>query len=204
MITHTRVFVEDLAKLNSIRDHCGFRGIAWVVRSLLEQQATNIATVEAIMNERVPVVLTGRPLAGKSYFVKQELLPALNNNPVLIIDVQNEYKELRQIGFDIFGFDFANFNEHVRFVPNSQSMVGESEVSSLFSNLEMKRELLSQWTIITEEAQAFKNVPCFVRFLYGSRHILRKMVVVTPQTDCFQGLKTVTALSKTEKKFDSF
>jgi len=77
---------------------------------------------------------------------------------------------------------------------NKQSMVAESEVSSLFANLEMKREQLSRWIIIVEEAQSFKNIASFVRFLYGSRHITKKMVVVTPQTDAFQGLMTLTII----------
>jgi hypothetical protein len=194
MVTHTRIFESDLEKVNSIRDQCGFRGSAWVIHSLLESQAENIATVEAIMKDRVPVVLTGKPLSGKSYFVKNKLLPSLTGSPVLVIDVQNEYDSLRKIGFDIFGLDFENFTDHIRFMPNSQSMVAESEIASLFSNLEMKRETLSKWTIIIEEGQAFKTCAPFVRFLYGSRHIVRKMVVVTPQTDSFLGLFTLRIL----------
>jgi hypothetical protein len=173
---------------NIIRDQCGFRGSAWVIHSLLESQATNIATVDAIMDSRVPVILTGKPLSGKTTFVKEKLLPSLNGTPVLLLDVKNEYQKLRPVGFDIFSLDFENFNEHVRFIPNKQSMVAESEVGSLFANLEMKREVLLKWTIIVEEGQAFRNVPPFVKFLYCSRHMVRKMIVLTPQIDAFQGL----------------
>jgi hypothetical protein len=193
-VTHTRIFTEDLTKINQIRDSSGFRSTAWVLHSLLEVQAKNLATVESIMNERVPVILVGKPLAGKSYFIKNKLLVSLEGSPVLVIDVQNEYENLKKIGFDIFALDFTNFKEHVRFVPNSQSMVSESEIGSLFSNLEMKRDNLSKLTIIVEEGQAFKNIAPLVRFLYGSRHIVRKMVMITPQVDCFQGLTTFTVM----------
>lgn len=193
--THVRIFTEDRTRLSTIRNECGFRSSAYVLHSLLEQQAKNAATVEAIMDSRAPVVVTGKPLAGKSFFIKNKLLPALTGNPVLLIDVQNEYTNLKKIGFDIFGLNFENYTEHVRFAPNTQSMVAESEISSLFSNLEMKKEVLSNWVIIAEESQSFKTLAPFVRFLYGSRHIVRKMIVVTPQTDCFQGLTTLTVLS---------
>jgi len=36
-------------------------------------------------------------------------------------------------------------------------------------------------------------VPAFAKFLYGSRHVVRKMIAVTPQTDAFQGLETLMA-----------
>jgi len=51
---------------------------------------------------------------------------------------------------------------------------------------------MSRWIIIVEEAHSYKNVSAFTKFLYGSRHIVRKMVAVTPQTDAFQGLVTLT------------
>jgi hypothetical protein len=194
LVTHTRVLEEDLAKLNSIRDQCGFRGVAWVVHSLLEQQAANVATIEAIMNERVPVVLTGKPLSGKSYFVKNKLLPSLSGSPVLLIDSLSEYTDVKTIGFDIFGINFGKCNEHLRFIPNSQSRVAETEVEALFSNLDMKRNNLADWSIIVEEAQAYANVASFTKFLYSSRHYLRKMVVVSPKTDAFLGLVTLTIL----------
>jgi len=55
----------------------------------------------------------------------------------------------------------------------------------------MRRSELSEWTIVVEEAHTFKNVSVFTKFLYGSRHIVRKMVAVTPQTDAYQGLVTL-------------
>jgi len=175
-----------------IKKSVGFKNIAWVIRGLLEEQAENLASVEAIMNGRVPVVLTGMPLSGKTFFVKQKLLPSLEGNPVLVIDIWDEHKELRNIGYDIYGLNFKDFNEQVRFVPNTQGRVAETEVEGIFAHLDMKRNEMSKWIIIVEEAHAFKNVPVFTKFLYGSRHVVRKMVAVTPQTDAFQGLVTLT------------
>lgn len=190
--THIRVWKNDHQKLMKIKRSVGFKNIAWVVRGLLEEQAKNLASVEAIMNGRVPVVLTGKPLCGKTFFVKQKLLPSLKGNPVLVIDSWDEHKKLRNIGYDIYGLNFKDFNDQVRFVPNTQSRVAETEVEGIFAHLDMKRNEMSRWIIIVEEAHGFKNVPGFVKFLYGSRHIVRKMVAVTPQTDAFRGLVTLT------------
>jgi len=190
--THVRVFTIDKQRLMTIRESMGFRSIAWVIRKLLEEQAKNLATVEAVMKGRVPIVLTGKPLSGKSHFIKHKLLPLLKGSPVLVIDSWDEYGELRNIGYDIYGVDFKDFSEHIRFVPNTQSRVAETEVENVFAHLDMKRNEMSKWIIIVEEAHAYKNVPAFTKFLYGSRHIVRKMIAVTPQTDAFQGLVTLT------------
>jgi hypothetical protein len=192
--THVRIFSEDLKKLNAIREVSGFKSNAFVIHNLIDEKADNIASVERLMDSNVPVVLTGKPLSGKSTFIKTKLLPALQGSPVLVIDSLGEYNDLKTVSFDIFGIDFEHFTEHIRFVPNGQSMVAETEVGSLFSNLDMRRGALAKWTIITEEAHAYKNVSAFTKFLYGSRHYVRKMVVVTPQSDAFQGLSSVNIL----------
>lgn len=190
--THIRVWKNDHQKLMKIKKSVGFKNVAYVVRRLLEEQAKNLASVGAIMNRRVPVVLTGKPLSGKTFFVKQKLLPSLKGNPVLVIDIWDEHKKLRNIGYDIYSLSLKDFNEQVRFVPNTQSRVAETEVEGIFAHLDMKRNEMSRWVIIVEEAHSFKNIPVFTKFLYGSRHIVRKMVAVTPQTDAFQGLVTLT------------
>ncbi len=171
----------------------GFSNLAWVVHMLLKEQAEHTASPEALMKGNVPTVLIGKPLAGKTFFIKQKLLPILVGSPVLVIDSWNEYDELRNIGYDIYGLNFKDFNEHIRFVPNAQSRVAETEVESIFAHLDMKRNEMARWIIIVEEAHTFKDVPAFAKSLYGSRHVVRKMIAVTPQTDAFQGLETLMA-----------
>jgi len=190
--THVRVWKNDHGRLMIIKKSMGFKNLAWVVHGLLEEQAKNLASVEAVMNSTVPIVVTGKPLSGKSFFVKRKLLPSLKNSPVLVVDSWNEYEGLRNVGYDIYGLNFKDFSEHIRFVPNTQSQIAETEISAIFSHLDMKRNEMAKWIIIVEEAHSYKNVSAFTKFLYGSRHIVRKMVAVTPQTDAFQGLVTLT------------
>ena len=190
--THVRVWKNDHRRLMTIKKSMGFKNLAWVVHGLLEEQAKNLASVEAVMKSTVPIILTGKPLSGKSFFTKRKLLPSLKNNPVLVIDSWNEYEVLRNVGYDVYSLNFKDFNEHIRFVPNTQSQIAETEISAIFSHLDMKRNEMAKWIIIVEEAHSYKNVSAFTKFLYGSRHIVRKMVAVTPQTDAFQGLVTLT------------
>lgn len=191
--THIRVLKKDHKKLMKIKRSMGFKGVGWVVHMLLEEKAKNPVTVEGVMKERVPVVITGKPLSGKTFFVRKRLLPSLKDNPVLVIDIWDDYKELRDIGYDIYGLNFKDFHKQIRYLPNRQSRVAETQVEGIFAHLDMKRKEMSRWIIIVEEAHAFKNIPAFTKFLYGSRHIVSKMVVVTPQTDAFKGLVTLTA-----------
>jgi len=191
---HIRVWKTDHQKLKQIKTRVGFKNFAWVIHKLLEEQAKNLASVEAVMKGTVPVVLTGKPYCGKTTFVMKKLLPALKNNPVLVVDSWNEYDELSDIQYGFYNLNFKDFNEHMRFVPNTQSKVGMIEVENLFAHLDMMRQEMSNWIIIVEEAHSYKNVSAFTKFLYGSRHIVRKMVAITPQTDAFQGLLTLTII----------
>jgi len=192
--THVRVLKGDHRKLLFIRERVGFRNIAWVVHSLLEERTPHLATVEAVMEGNVPIILTGLPLSGKSFFVKNKLLPSLKDNPVLVIDSWDEYKDLRNIGYELYSLNFKDFNEHIRFVPNTQSRVATTEVGNIFSHLDMRRSEISKWTLIVEEAHSYKNLSTFTKFLYGSRHLVRKMIAVTP-SNTFEGLVTLTVLN---------
>lgn len=191
--THVRVWRDDHKKLMNIRSSRGFSSLAWVVNMLLEEKDEHTPNVEELLKSTVPSILSGRPLAGKSFFVKQKLLPALAGSPVLVIDKWDEYKDLREIGLGgIYGLDVKDFKEHIRFVPNRQSKIGELEVENLFAYLDIKGNDMANWIIIVEEANAYKNCPAFTSFLYGSRHVVRKMIAVTPQLDAFQGLEILT------------
>jgi len=191
-----RLWKDDVKKLQKMRDELGFGNIANCVRLLLKDKRRQPVTVEKIMNETVPVVITGHPLSGKTTFVKKKLLPKLNPHPVMVIDIWGEYKELKDCKSDIYSLDFKTYKGKLRFVPQKLSLVAEKEIEFLFNHLDMKRDQLSDWVLIVEEAHSFKDIPAFSKFLYGSRRIVRKLVCVTPKTDAFPGLVTFTVSRK--------
>ena len=109
--THIRVWKKDHHKLTAVKTNMGFKSLAWVIHGILEEKVKNPASVEAVMKGTVPIVLVGKPLSGKTFFVKNRLLPSLKGSPVLVIDSWDEYNELRNIKHDIYSLNFRDFNE---------------------------------------------------------------------------------------------
>jgi aromatic ring-cleaving dioxygenase len=184
----------DYNKLKKIQDECGFRDLGSVIHHVIEMQASlEMVTSAKIMKDCTPMVLSGKPLSGKTYWTKNVFIPSLVNNPVLVIDANGEYESLKEIK-SIRELDLAN-NHHVRFCPAQHSVMGTLQVKQLFTelnmSLDMNKDALKNLVLIVEEAQGYKS-SWFNGFLYKSRHYIRKMIVVSPQTDCFQGLQTFT------------
>jgi len=185
---------EDYNKLQLIMQESGFTDIGNAIHSVMQSQTTlEVVTPAKVMETNVPVVLGGRPLSGKSHWLKNTFIPAMKDNSVLVIDANSEYeflseiKSIREIGLST--------NNQARYVPVQHSIMGTMQVKALFTELNMQidldKESLKNLVLIVEEGQSYKS-SWFNGFLYKSRHILRKMIVVTPQIDCFQGLKIFT------------
>ena len=192
--TLVKLLEKDFEKLQRIKNDCGFQDLGYVIHQILESQSSNeMASVSKVMKESVPMVLCGKPLSGKSHWCKNVLIPSLNDYPLLLIDTVNEYSDLKEI--KTARELNLNNKEHVRFCPSQHSIMGTMQIKGLFTKLNMMididKETLKNLVIIIEEAQTYKS-SWFNGFLYRSRHQVRKMIVVTPQTDCFQGLKTLT------------
>jgi hypothetical protein len=184
----------DFEKLKKIQDEGGFRDLGSVIHHVIAMQASvEMVTSEKIMKDSAPMVLSGKPLSGKTYWIKNCFIPSLMDNPVLIVDPNEEYDFLKEIK-SIRELDFAS-NQHVRFCPSQHSVMGTMQVKALFTelnmNVDINKDALKNLVLIVEEAQGYKS-SWFNGFLYKSRHNLRKMIAITPQTDCFQGLETLT------------
>jgi len=147
-----------------------------------------IATRKRVMQDTVPIVLTGLPLAGKTYFIRHRIIPRVKSpHCCLVVDTANEYDELPQVRYDI---DFDK-PQKVRFVPSETPTVSTGEVKFLFDTLHMNRGLLKNWVIVIEEAHRYIDIKQLMDFVYESRKFCRKVVVVTPSVKEFRGLKTL-------------
>jgi hypothetical protein len=197
----------DFSKLKRMQEDLSFSDLGAVIHHIIESQTSlEIITIQKIMRNDCPVCLTGKPfLSGKTFWVMHSLLgleshareltkaESIQQNPVLVIDTNSEYTPLREIK-SIRELDLCR-NEQVRFCPQQHSLMSLMQVKALFTELnmivDMNKEALKNLVLIVEEAQSYKS-SWFNGFLYKSRHLLRKMIVVTPQTDCFLGLETYT------------
>jgi len=149
----------------------------------------DIATRKNMMSGTVPIVLTGQPEAGKTFFVRHQIIPRITNpHSVLVIDTANEYNELPKVGFEI---NLTVPNQKMRFVPSEIPTASEGEIASLFIVLNFKRMMLSNWVIVIEEAHRYKDIKEAMGFVYESRKFCRKVIVVTPDAKVFKGLKTL-------------
>jgi hypothetical protein len=191
---------DDFLKLTKIKEECGFLNLGYAIHQILQsQQTTEVITVQKIMKDSCPVVLCANPMAGKSYWIKNTLIPSLTDYPVLVVDSVNEYSFLKEIK-SIRELSIEN-KEHARFVPAQHfSIMGTMQVKGLFTELNMMIDInpqaLKELVLIVEEAQSYRS-SWFNGFLYKSRHFFSgeggkgKMIVITPQRDCFS-LETFT------------
>ena len=200
-LTLVNLLDQDMEYLNKIQKEVGC-DLGHVIHQIIKSQSSiEIVTPSKIMVERVPICLVGRNMSGKSFFLKTSFIPTVRDNPnsftpstkdnqILVIDTNSEYdlKEIKSIR------ELSN-NPVARFCPLQNSTMCMIQVRQLFTEMnsliDMDKEALKNLILVVEEAQSFKS-SWFNGFLYRSRHIVRKMIVVTPQIDCFQGLMSFT------------
>jgi hypothetical protein len=183
----------DFNKLKQIQEDLSYLDLGAVIHHIIESQTSlDIITVPKVLKDDCGVCLTGKSLSGKSYWLANSFIPSIKDHSVLLVDTNNEYslKEIKSIRELNLG------NDKVRFIPSQgSSLLALSQVRGLFMELQMQIDLnkdsLKNLILIIEEAQSYKS-SWFNGFLYRSRHVVRKMIVVTPQTDCYQGLETYT------------
>jgi hypothetical protein len=201
-LTLVNLLDQDLEYLKKIQKEVG-SDLGHVVHQIVKSQSSiEIVTPSKVLNERYPICLVGKSGVGKSHWLKNTFLknsyntstkdnPVLNY-PVLVIDSNNEY-DLKEIK-SIREIDLSS-TQKVKFCPLQHSLMCVMQVRQLFTEMnsliDMDKEALSKLILVIEEANLYKS-NWFNGFLYRSRHLVRKMIVVTPQTDCFQGLQTFT------------
>jgi len=156
------------------------------------------AAVEEVMRDTVPVILTGVPNAGKTFFLREKLLPSLNgDDPVLVVDVHGEYPSLEQIDLGKFyALDFKAQTRKLRFIPNADVDVSKSEVAGLIAHLVRNQKFLAHWTIVVEEGHHFEKLKLLRDFMAESRKHTRKLIVVSHQVEPFKGLGRILGVHR--------
>jgi len=178
------------ARLKEMKQTMRFRLLDAVIQLVLKHYTGEyeIAIPKNVMETTVPVVLTGLPLAGKTYFVRHKIIPRIHNPlSVLVVDTAGEYNELPQVKYDI---DFHK-PQKIRFVPSETPTISTGEVRFMFDTLHMNRGLLKNWIIVIEEGHRYIDIKQLMDFVYESRKFCRKVVVITPNSKEFKGLRTL-------------
>jgi len=195
-----RISRRNIEKLLELKRAMNIKSIDGVVGYLVSEIMSEFkqATVEEVMKDTVPVILTGIPNAGKTFFLREKLLPSLNSeDPVLAVDVHDEYPGLARINQgDFYALDFKAERRKHRFIPNPDVGVSKSEVAGLVAHLVRNQKFLAQWTIIVEEGHRFEKLKVLKDFMAEARKHTRKLIVVSHQTEPFKGLGRILGIHR--------
>jgi len=191
--------MKDLKKKFNIKSYDAL--ISFFIHTI-EEERYPAPTVEAILENNVPVILTGIPGVGKTTLLRDMVIPRLEQ-PVFLIDPHNEYTGLKQISLgDFFSLDFLRDARKLRLVTHPNVDVSKSEADSVFRHLIMFQRSLTRWSIIIEEGHRFQESPFLKSFMAESRKHTRKVIVVSHQVDSFKGLGLIYEVSRNSAKSD--
>jgi len=161
-----------------------------LINLLINSMATNdypAATPSLVMQNTVPIILTGIPGSGKTTFLRALIVRL--EGPAFVFDVHDEYYDLAKINLgEFFALDFREERRRLRLVPSSNVDVSKTEADSIFRHLIMFQKQLSDWLIIVEEGHRFIDSPFLKSLLAEARKHMRKMILVGHQVGPYKGL----------------
>jgi len=187
-----RVTRANREKLKELKKSFNVRSYDAVLSFLLKNQGQEYpeASSENIMNNSIPVILTGLPGSGKTTFLREKLIPELDTDTSLfVLDVHSEYPKLEQIDLGKFySLDFGSENRKLRFVTSTNPMIAKSEANSIFEHMIMMQKTLYKWVMIIEEGHRFVRSTALRSLVAESRKHMRKLILVSHQVEPYKGL----------------
>jgi len=201
-ITDDAILSEGLAKLCAIQRAQGFASLGYTIKYLLSQSESveehKIADINTIASSDVPYIITSPPRGFKTTFAKRLIQSkAYEQRAILVVDVNNEYTELKDVGYNFYNIDFQNFKEHVRFVPNPFS--AQKSIADLYEHLDRVKHTTKSLTVIQDEAQSIADLAIFCKVLGSTRHFLSGFLALTPlsKISSFAGIEILTIRKET-------
>jgi hypothetical protein len=188
---------EGLAKLCAVQREHGFKSLGYAIQYLLTQSKSDeehkVADINTIVLSDIPYIITAPPRNFKTTFCKRLIQSnEYSDRPILVVDINNEYTELKDIGYGFYNIDFQTFKEHVRFVPNPFS--AQKSVEDLYEHLDRIKHTTKSLTVIQEEAQTIADLAIFLKVLGSARHHLSGFLAITPlsKISSFSGIDVLT------------
>ncbi len=184
----------NLAWLARLEAETGFRShnetLTYLIENSRRENMILPATLRLVFHDDRPVCLSGPSGTGKSLFLKQVL--SCIPGPLFLVDLANEHTGLRKVGVGEFfevKWSKGGTETRLKFVPSSNLDVSRGELRTIFSHLNMIKVdghtpdsipsgVLSNWTIIVEEAHRLTREASFINFLAEGRKFTKKILVV--------------------------
>ncbi len=204
--THSNIRISqfNLAWLSRLEKETGLRShnetLAYLIENSRRENLILPATLKFLFHDDRPVCLSGPSGCGKSLFLKTAL-PNIAG-PLFLVDLADEHRGLKKITLgDFFGVKWAEAggSTRIKFVPSANLDVSRGELRTIFSHLNMvKMEdhsperfpsgVLSDWTIIIEEAHRLAREEAFRNFLAEGRKFARKILVVASDPSLYSSI----------------
>jgi hypothetical protein len=192
--------MRDLKKKFNIKSYDAL--ISFFIHTIEEEEYPT-PTLEAIMENSVPAILTGLPGVGKTTFLREVVIPRLEP-PIFVLDPHSEYRNLKQITLgDFFSLDFEREDRKLRLVTHSNVDVSKSEADSVFRHFIMFQKNLNRWAIIVEEGHRFQESPFLKSFVAEARKHTKKVVVVSHRADSLKGLGLVYEVPRSANRHET-
>jgi len=186
-----RISASALQRMRVLKERLGFRSYESLIVHLAntaEEKEYPEPTPAMVMGDTVPVVLTGVPGSGKTFFARK-LVESLDNGPVLVLDVHDEYAGLEEIGFgEFFSLDWTRDRRKLRLIPSPSVDVSKAEADAVFRHLVMFQKQLRDWVLVVEEGHRFMESPFLKAFIAEARKHTRKLIIISVQLGPFEGL----------------
>jgi len=197
--TSYRISLYAIQRMRELKQRLGFKSYESVIIHLAntaEEKEYPEPSPAMVMGDTVPAILTGKPGSGKTFFARK-LVENLDDGPVLVLDVHDEYAGLEKIGFgEFFSLDWAHDRRKLRLVPSPSVDVSKAEADAVFRHLVMFQKELRDWVLIVEEGHRFMESPFLKAFIAEARKHTRKLVVVSVQPGPFEGLGNIFRVTK--------
>src|SRR5438552_199620 len=187
---NTRTSAYNLGWLKKLQSESGLTSynqtLTFLVESMIRtKQLALPISVESLLADDRPALLTSGSGTGKTLWTRTKLLPILPNlhSPTAIIDTAGEYSSIRKLALpDLFTlkWDKVPDSTMLRFVPNSSTLLADAELSMFFDRLNVVKQQgftpsrvpsghLSRWILICEEGHRLLRNSSFMDFLSESR-----------------------------------
>jgi hypothetical protein len=190
--SNTRLSNFEKLEIEQLRERLGHRTstetIRWLLKKNKEAETAPIPplTLELLAEPKgTPLVLCGRPGAGKSFTLKA-LLPLVDR--IILFDLADEHAEIqKKMSLEaLLSYKWSR-NGQLKFCPSHSHELGTLEVRTLveFFNRTKYDGRYRDWTVCIEEAHRLYKQPSAISLVLEGRKYFKRILVVSADPNLF-------------------
>ena len=189
--SNVRLSLFEKLRIEKLRRRLGQQTSTETIRSLLDRYDDDSTGIIPTLTDELfgeahgtPLVLTGRPGAGKTLTVK-----SLKTEPLLLLDLANEHAEIsKKLSLQSL-LSYNKWSKHgrMRFVPSENRQLGTLEVKTLIEFLNQTKYdgRYKTWSIAIEEGHRIHRMPPAISLILEGRKYFKRLLVVCADETLF-------------------